>query len=151
LFRKTIYANGEKWDANIMNLFCFTLRNVILEWGKKFMQSHLGCTFVELETAFCKHYRTIQNDEQVYMAFRVITEGSDEKVDIYYERILKLVNCFQHKADNSLLTTFFRVGLVSFLRITTTRMKCDTLFEHKEFAINFEETIVDAEEYQKLS
>jgi hypothetical protein len=30
-------------------------------------------------------------------------------------------------------------------------MKCDTLFEHKEFAINFEETIVDADEYQKLS
>jgi hypothetical protein len=76
-----------------------------------------------LEATFCKHYFTIQNDEQVSMAFRVIKQGSNEKVEVYYERILKLVNFFQHKADDSLLTTFFRVGLVPYLQIATTRMK----------------------------
>jgi hypothetical protein len=44
----------------------------------------------------------------VYMALQVIKQGGDEKVAIYYERILKLTNCFQHKKDNSLLTTFFQ-------------------------------------------
>jgi len=54
-----------------MNLFCFTLRDVILEWGEKFMQSHLGCTFLKLEATFCKRC-IIQNDEQVYMCVGVI-------------------------------------------------------------------------------
>jgi len=90
-----------------MNLFCFTLRDVILEWAEDFMYSHLGCTFLELEIAICKQYHTIQNDEQVYMALRVTKQGNDEKVEVYYEWILKLTNCFQHKSDDNLLTTFF--------------------------------------------
>jgi hypothetical protein len=71
----------------------FILRDVILEGGKKFMQSHMGCTFLELKVAFCKHYRTVQNDEHVYMALRVIKQSSDEMVEVYYEQILKLANC----------------------------------------------------------
>ncbi len=31
---------------------------------------------------FCKHYCTIQNDEHVYMAFRISKQGYNEKVDI---------------------------------------------------------------------
>jgi len=63
MFWKEIQANGEKWDDDIVNLFCFTLKDAILEWGKNFIQSHPSWTFLELETAFCKHYRTIQNDK----------------------------------------------------------------------------------------
>ncbi len=93
MFRKAIQANGEKQDVNIMNLFCFTLMDAILERGKNFMQSHVGCTFFELEVAFYKQYHTVQNNEHVYMAFRVIKQGNDEKVEVYYERIFKLANC----------------------------------------------------------
>jgi hypothetical protein len=39
----------EKRDVNIVNLFCFTLRNAILEWGESFMQSYPSCIFLELE------------------------------------------------------------------------------------------------------
>jgi hypothetical protein len=63
LFWKAIQANGEERDVNIMNLFCFTLRNAILEWGKNFIQFHSGCTFLELKFAFCKQYHIVQNDE----------------------------------------------------------------------------------------
>jgi hypothetical protein len=56
------------------------------------MQSNVGCTFLELEVAFCKRYRIIQNNEHVYMALIVIKQGNDEKVEVYYERILKLAN-----------------------------------------------------------
>jgi hypothetical protein len=106
-----------------MNLFCFTLRDAILEWGENFMQFHPSCTFLELEVAFCKCYHTIQNDEQVYMALRAIKQNNDEKVGVYYEQILKLANCLQHKMDNNLLTTFFRVGLVPYLQTVTIGMK----------------------------
>jgi hypothetical protein len=40
--------------------------------------------FLELEVTFCKRYCTIQNDEQVYMALRIIKQGYNEKVDIIH-------------------------------------------------------------------
>jgi hypothetical protein len=49
------------------------------------MQFHLDCTFLELEATFYKHYHTFQNDEHVYMALRVIKQGNNEKVEVYYE------------------------------------------------------------------
>ncbi len=111
MFWKAIQATGEKRDIDIMNLFCFT-KDVISEWGKKFMQFHLGCTFLELEVTFCKWYHIVQNDEQVYMALKVIKQGNDEKVEVYYEQILKIANYLQHKVHDSLLITFFWAGLV---------------------------------------
>ncbi len=62
---------------------------------------------MELEVAFYKHYRIIQNDEHLYMALKIIKHGSNEKVEVYYEWILKLANYLQHKEDDNLLTTFF--------------------------------------------
>ncbi len=53
VFQKVIQANDEKNDANIVNLFCFTVRDAILRWGENFMQSHSRCYFVELEITFC--------------------------------------------------------------------------------------------------
>jgi len=63
MFQKAIEANGEKQDVDIMTLFCFTLKDAILEWGENFMQSHPSYIFLELEATFCKRYHTIQNDE----------------------------------------------------------------------------------------
>ncbi len=56
MFWKIIQINGEKRDTNIMHLFCFTLKDVILECGENFMQFHLGYIFLELEATFYKHY-----------------------------------------------------------------------------------------------
>jgi hypothetical protein len=36
-FGKAIQINDEKWDIDIVSLFCFTLRDAILEWVKKIM------------------------------------------------------------------------------------------------------------------
>jgi hypothetical protein len=66
--------------------------DAILEWGENFMQFDTGCTFLKLEVAFCKWHCIVQNDEHVYMGFKVIKQGNDEKVEVYYEQILKLVN-----------------------------------------------------------
>jgi hypothetical protein len=129
-----------------MNSFCFTLRDAILEWGENFMQFHPSCSFMELEVTFCKHYHTIQNDEQIDMALRVIKQSNDKKVKAYYERILKIANYFQHEVNDNLLTTFFRVRLVPYLQIAITGMKQDTLFKHKEFVVTYEETMANAKE-----
>jgi hypothetical protein len=32
-------------------------------------------------------------NEQVYMALQMIKQGGDEKVEVYYECVLKLTNC----------------------------------------------------------
>jgi hypothetical protein len=37
VFKKTIKVNGEIVEANIINLFGFTLWDYILEWGKNFV------------------------------------------------------------------------------------------------------------------
>jgi hypothetical protein len=60
-------------DADIIDLFCFTLRDAISEWGKNFMRADLVCRFKELvQATFCKHYLKVQTSEQVYMALLMI-------------------------------------------------------------------------------
>lgn len=107
VLQKAIEANGERNDLNIVNIFCFTLRDAILEWVENFMQSHLKCTFAKLEATFCKRYWKVQTYEHVYMALRIIKQTPDEKVEVYYERILKLANYLNHKTNNSLFITLF--------------------------------------------
>jgi hypothetical protein len=67
VFKKAIKANGETVEANIINLFGFTLKDNIFEWGENYVQNHPNYTFEELEQTFCKQFRTVKNDEEVYM------------------------------------------------------------------------------------
>jgi hypothetical protein len=87
------------------------------------MQFHPKCTFAKLEVAFCKCYQNVQIDKQIYMALKVIKQAKNKKVEVYYEYILKLANYLNHKVDNSLLTTFFRIKLVPYLLVTIVGMK----------------------------
>jgi hypothetical protein len=60
------------------------------------MRSHLVCRFEKLEVVFYKCYQKVQTNEQVCMALQVIKQGGDEKLQVYYEHILKVTNCLQH-------------------------------------------------------
>ncbi len=60
-------------------------------------------------------------------------------VEVYYEHLLKLTNYLQVRTTNVFLTTVFRAGLLPYLKLTTTRMKRDTLIEHKEVVVVCEE------------
>jgi hypothetical protein len=84
------------------------------------------------------------------MAFRIIKQGVTKKVKVYYEWILKLVDCLQHKAVDNLLTIFFKASLVLDLRVATLGMKPNSLFEHKEAIVTCEENMGDPMEYQKF-
>jgi len=74
------------------------------------MRAYPSCRFDKLEVTSYKRYWKVQTYEQVYMALQVIKQGMDEKVEVYYEHILKLVNYLQHQTNDILLTTFFWIG-----------------------------------------
>ncbi len=67
MFKKTIKANGETMEVDIINLLGFTLRDSISKWGENFVQDHPNCTFEELKHSFCKRFIIVKNDEEVYM------------------------------------------------------------------------------------
>jgi len=54
VFKKAIKTNGETMEVDIINLFGFTLRNNIFEWGENYVQDHPNYIFEKLEQAFCK-------------------------------------------------------------------------------------------------
>jgi hypothetical protein len=54
-------------EVDIINLFGFTLKDNIFEWGENFIQDHPNCTFEKLEQAFCKRFIAVKNNEVVYM------------------------------------------------------------------------------------
>jgi hypothetical protein len=81
------------------------------------------CTFSELTHAFCKCHQKIQNDEQIYMELKNMKQEETKRVEIYYEQIQKLVHGLQVPTTNNFLTIVFRVGLQSYLKIMTVKMK----------------------------
>jgi len=48
-------------------------------------------------------------------------------VEVYYERLLKLVNSLQHKTIDNFLTIIFIYGLQPYLHVATIGMKRETL------------------------
>jgi hypothetical protein len=68
-----------------------------------------------------------------------------EKVEVYYERLLKLANSLQHKTINSFLTIIFKYGLQPYLHVARASMKKKTLQQHKETTLVCEEGISKVE------
>jgi hypothetical protein len=57
----------------------------------------------------------VQNDEQVYMQLTNIKHEKNERVDFYYDRLLKLANNLQYMTTYNFLTTIFKSKLQSYL------------------------------------
>jgi hypothetical protein len=57
-------------EANIINLFSFTIRDIIFEQGEIFVQDHPNYIFEELEQTFCKRFRIVKNNEEIYMQLK---------------------------------------------------------------------------------
>jgi hypothetical protein len=54
-------------------------------------------------------------------------QENNERMEVYYERLLKLANNLQHMTKNSLLTIIFMYGLQPYLRVATISMKRKTM------------------------
>jgi hypothetical protein len=72
------------------------------------------------------------------MEIKNMKQEEIEWVEVYYERFQKLAHGLQVPTINNFLTTMFKVGLQSYLRIVTTRMKQSKL-QHKEATMLCEE------------
>ncbi len=68
-----------------------------------------------------------------------------KKVEVYYEQIQKLAHGLQVPTINNFLTIMFRVGLQSYLKNMTVRMKQLTLQQHKEATMLCEEGMTTIE------
>jgi hypothetical protein len=66
VFKVVIKENGETNDEKIVNLFSFTLKDTMSNWCKN-TGDYLDCIFAKLQLAFCKRFKKVHNDEQVYM------------------------------------------------------------------------------------
>ncbi len=150
VFKKAIKVNGEMVEVNIINLFGFTFRGNISKWGENYVQDHPNCTFEKLEQSFYKWFRTLKNDEEFYMQLQNIQHQIVECVEVYYEYLLKLTNYLRVITTKVFFTTIFRVGLLPYLRLTTTSMKRNTLIEHKEVVIVCEENTLVSLNYNVL-
>ncbi len=79
-------------EVNIINLFGFIFKYNIFKWGENFVQDHPNFTFEKLEQTFCKWFKTLKNNEEVYMQLWNIQQPTIERVEVYYEHLIKLAN-----------------------------------------------------------
>jgi len=91
------------------------------------MLEFLDYIFLELTQAFCKCHQRTQNDEQIYMELKNMKQEEIERVEVYYERILKLAHGLQVLTIDNFLTIVFRASLQSYFKIVTIGMKRSTL------------------------
>jgi hypothetical protein len=74
----------------------------------------------------------------------------NERVEVYYDILLKLANYLQHKTINSFLTIVFKFRLQLYLCVAIASMKRKTLQQHKEVALVCEEGIFEVEAINNL-
>jgi hypothetical protein len=82
----------KQWKLTSSTYF-FTLKDSFSKRGENYVQDHPNCTFEKLEQAFCKLFKTIKNNEELYMQLRNIQQQTIERAEVYYEHLLKLANC----------------------------------------------------------
>ncbi len=91
----------------------------------------------------------MKNDEEVYMQLGNIQQIV-ERVEVYYECLLKLTNYVKVRSTNVFLTVVIKASLLPYLRLTTTSMERNTLIEHKEAIIVCEESGLVSMSYNVL-
>ncbi len=69
-----------------------------------------NCTFEKLEPTFYKRFKTLKNNEEVYMQLQNIQQQTTKHVEVYYDS-LKVTNCLQVKVTDVFLTIFFGASL----------------------------------------
>jgi hypothetical protein len=57
----------KEWKLTSSTYLVLLLENSIFEWGENYVQNHPNCTFEQLEQAFCKWFKMVKNDKEVYM------------------------------------------------------------------------------------
>jgi hypothetical protein len=123
MFKTTIQTNGEIKDEDIVHMSIFTLHDTILKYNQNFLAKCSNYNFTKLEQTFYNWFKYMINNEQVYMQLKMFKQDHMEKMEVYYEHLMKLTNNLQKKTTNSILTTMLKFDLQPYLRITKIRCK----------------------------
>jgi hypothetical protein len=62
---------------------------------------------------------------------------NNERMEVYYDILLKLANSLHHNTIDNFLTTIFKFGLQPYMHVTTRSMKRETLQQPKETTLVF--------------
>ncbi len=105
-FYKNIFGSGVETLYNIIPI------TFLRSWNKR----------------FANVFWIVKNDEEIYMQLRNLQQLG-ERIEVYYECLLKLVNYLQVKAIDVFLTTIFIKELQAYLILTTIGMVRDTHYQ----------------------
>jgi hypothetical protein len=57
----------KEWKLTSSTYLVLLLENSIFEWGDNYVQNHPNYIFEQLEQTFCKRFKMVKNDKEVYM------------------------------------------------------------------------------------
>ena len=135
-FERALRANGETDGEEIINLFGTTLRKAPQKWHDKFLRATPHSTWPELKAAFCRRYRKEQTDEQIYAAIKHMKQGSNEKVEEFYERFMDLVDNLSSQLGSGFVMTNFRTGLTDSLQYALSSREFTSMTELVNSAVS---------------
>jgi hypothetical protein len=144
-FRRWFNQWGEEWSKH-SEFILFHLEGCNFRMGEEFhtisTQMHIFWTGGNFLQALLKN----ANKRTGLYGFESHQTGSGQKMEVYYECILKLTNNLHHKVDDNLLTS--QIGTL-FVGNQSGGMKWNIFFFHKEATMTCK-SMGDANEYQKL-
>jgi hypothetical protein len=125
---ETIFRDGAK------NLYKIIPIALLKSWSKHFVNDS-------------KLWRTTKNS---ICNWKISNNKLVNGVEVYYQHLSKLVNYLRVKAIDVFFTTIFKVGLHSYLRLTTTNVAWYTFIKHKETIVIYEESGLIISNYNVL-
>jgi hypothetical protein len=84
------------------------------------------------------------------MQLQNIQQQITVRVEVHYERLLKLAKCLHVKTIDVFFTTIFKVVSLPHLRSANAGMRRNTLIDHKEATVICEESGLDNLSYNAL-
>ena len=148
VFLTAARANRETDFAKLINLFGYSLHEGASEWFSNYITDFPNTTFDDLIIAFRKRFRMINSEEEAYKQLHRVTQQPREKVEAYYERLMKIANLLKMNHDDRSLITYFRLGLLSHFKIATAGMAKSTLRRQLQSALQVEEGLSESDYIQ---
>jgi hypothetical protein len=126
----------------VLGMFCI----LIGTWD--LLPQHL----TQFESLFCTLYTKRVLIQMLMFGFseRPLMQMEKKTMQISIVLFYTMANSLKDKANDSLLVTFFRVGLQPYLHVAMALAKCDNLFQQKEVDVHYEKNMGNVKDQWKI-